>query len=197
MTAHGTVLVMGKAPEHGRVKTRLAADIGADAALGVYRELLDITLSAVRSSEWNVVLAIDGDPRRLPSHDHRVISQRGDELGVRLVNAIRDVGAGDRMLVIGTDAPSLTTSDLRDAFRALDTSDVVIGPATDGGYWLIGFTALHEEVFHDIPWSTEHVYTVTLDRCAALGLRVATLAMKADVDTADDLEAWRTVFPGR
>ncbi len=192
-----TVLVIGKAPEHGRVKTRLAAEVGADVALEVYRVLLSITLDAVHSSEWTVVLAIDGDVRSMPHHAYRVIPQRGDDLGSRLINAAHDAGTVGHVLIIGTDAPSLTTEDLRDAFRALDTADVVIGPATDGGYWLIGFAAIREEVLRDIPWSTQHVCAVTQERCAALGLRVALLGTKSDIDTAHDLEAWHTSFPGR
>lgn len=192
MMVHVSVcIVMCKAPELGKVKTRLAAEIGNAHALRVYQALLGITLHAATSSTWDTVLAVDGDHSRMPEHPHRTIAQRGDELGVRICNAINDAGNYERIVVIGADAPRVTNQHIAHAFHALETHDVVLGPATDGGYWLIGMQQLHPDLFADIPWSTDRVFDVTRERCAALGLRVATVATLSDIDTAADLRAWQ------
>lgn len=184
-------IIMCKAPEQGKVKTRLAAEIGEAQALRVYLALLRITVHAAISSAWDTVLAVDGDHTCMPQNQHRTIAQRGDDLGVRICNAINDAGDYDRIVVIGADAPRITHHQIAQAFHTLETHDVVLGPATDGGYWLIGMQQLYSEIFTDMPWSTDRVFDVTRERCAALGLRVATVATLSDIDTAADLRAWQ------
>ncbi len=182
---------MCKAVERGRVKTRLAAEVGDDVALHVYEQLVSITLRVVCSGSWTPTLAVDGDPATLPQHTAAVIRQRGDDLGDRILCALHDAADAERTVVLGTDAPLVTPSMIDEAFAALDAADVVLGPATDGGYWLIGFSAVLPELFRDMPWSTDRVLDVTQERCAALGLRVATVATLSDIDTAADLRAWQ------
>jgi rSAM/selenodomain-associated transferase 1 len=94
------------------------------------------------------------------------------------------------VLVIGTDAPELTRDILDDAFAALDRADVVIGPASDGGYYLIGMRELRRDLFEDIPWSTPETLARTLAAARAGGLRVHVLDILSDVDTGDDWRAW-------
>jgi rSAM/selenodomain-associated transferase 1 len=94
-------------------------------------------------------------------------------------------------VVIGTDCPELTSAHLADAFRQLDTHDVVVGPALDGGYYLLGTRKLVPEFFVNKLWSTPFVLGATLADASRLGLRVARLPPLADVDTAEDLAAWR------
>ena len=186
---HASVcIVMCKAPELGKVKTRLAAEIGNAQALRVYEALLRITLQASMSSTWETVLAVDGDCTRMPQHSHRIISQRGDELGVRICNAINDVGNYECIVVIGADAPRVTHHHIARAFHALDTHDVVLGPAADGGYWLIGMQKLHPDLFADIPWSTNRVLTCTLERCEQNARTIALLETLSDIDLRADLE---------
>ena len=189
MMMHASVcIVMCKAPELGRVKTRLAAEIGDTHALRVYEALLGITLHAATSSTWNTVLAVDGDHSRMPVHPHRIIPQCGDELGVRICNAINDAGDYERIVVIGADAPRVTHHHIARAFHALDTHDVVLGPAADGGYWLIGMRQLHPDLFADIPWSTDRVLTRTRERCEQHARTVALLETLSDIDVRADLE---------
>src|SRR5688500_1943944 len=104
----------------------------------------------------------------------------------------RELAAGAaRVVVIGTDCPEITTGDIGRAFTALETADVVLGPATDGGYYLIGVRAEHPELFGDIRWCAPDTLAVTLTRATAAGLRAHLLELRSDIDTADDLQAWR------
>lgn len=181
-------IVLCKAPEFGRVKTRLAAEIGNERALAVYQQLLRITLAAVVSPAWDVVIVLDGDPACMPQHSYRCITQRGADLGERIVHAMHDVGEYNRYVVVGSDTPTMTTQHIASAFAALDTHQVVIGPALDGGYWLIGMREPHAHLFADIPWSTDGVCGVTLSKCNRSVLSVALLPNLRDVDTRTDLE---------
>jgi rSAM/selenodomain-associated transferase 1 len=182
-------IVVCKAPQLGRVKTRLAAEIGDERALTVYRELLRITLKAVASPAWDVVIVLDGDASCMPPHPYRCIPQRGNDLGERIVHAMHDVGGCDRYVVVGSDTPTMTTRHIADAFHALDTHDVVLGPANDGGYWLIGMQQLHPDLFADIPWSTDRVLTRTRERCEEHARTYALLDVLSDVDVKDDIES--------
>jgi glycosyltransferase A (GT-A) superfamily protein (DUF2064 family) len=93
------------------------------------------------------------------------------------------------VVLVGTDVPSLPLSHYRQAFDALAAHELVLGPAQDGGYYLIGLTRPAAELFHDIPWSGPHVLAATRDRAAKVGLRVASLPTWRDIDTIDDLRA--------
>ncbi|WP_262892577.1 TIGR04282 family arsenosugar biosynthesis glycosyltransferase [Hymenobacter qilianensis] len=95
------------------------------------------------------------------------------------------------VVIIGTDCPGLTTALLSQAFERLATHDVVVGPAADGGYYLLGMNTLHPALFQQKAWSTASVLHDTLADAARLGLQVARLPTMHDVDTADDLAVWR------
>ena len=121
------------------------------------------------------------------------VPQGAGDLGERLTRVIDD-GFGDgatAVVVIGTDCPALTAAMLNDAFAALEHADVVIGPARDGGYYLIGLGAPHAELFADIPWSTPDVLAMTIDAAERGGLRVRLLPPLSDIDTAADWRTWR------
>ena len=96
-----------------------------------------------------------------------------------------------RVVIIGSDCPEVTTGDIRAAWRELRTHDVVLGPATDGGYWLIGLRQTRPELFAGIAWSSETVLAETLRRAKSAGLHIQLLRILADVDTAEDWEAYR------
>jgi len=119
----------------------------------------------------------------------RSLAQRGDDLGERLRNAFEELlpHDADRALVVGSDTPALTPAHLEEAFAALETHDVVVGPTFDGGYWCIGLGRAAPELFRDIPWSTRDVLTRTLVRAHGAGLGVATVSTLADLDTPHDL----------
>ena len=105
-----------------------------------------------------------------------------------MLGAFRDEfgSGGTRVVLIGSDAPQVTMEDIRTAWAELEHADVVLGPALDGGYWLIGLTTDQPSLFHSIPWGTDSVLRETMDRARAAGLRVSLLRLLADIDTADD-----------
>jgi rSAM/selenodomain-associated transferase 1 len=121
----------------------------------------------------------------------RLLDQKGDDLGTRMhasfVSLFTD--GFKRVVVIGTDVPSLPLTHYREAFDLLATHDLVLGPAQDGGYYLIGLTRPVGELFDDIPWSTNHVLATTRERAAGRGLTTALLPAWRDVDTLEDLLA--------
>lgn len=194
------LLVFLKAARLDTVKTRLAATIGADAALAAYRELVAATLQplAALAPEIEVELRFAPDDAREEltpwlQPGWRAVPQGEGDLGDRLARAFGEafVDGCQRVLVIGSDCPYVTAVDLRAALAALDQADLVLGPATDGGYWLLGLKAPHPEVFSGIDWSTPQVRAQTLDRAGSAGLRVTELRELSDVDTEAEWRTWR------
>ena len=196
------LLVFAREPVLGRVKTRLAADIGAEQALAVYRELLALTAAAATAAQvpatvWlaeaPVPAADPAQPRpEWPGLPWRV-QPAADSLGTRMAQAFATAfasGAG-RVVIIGTDCPGLSAELLRRAFAVLVTHDVVVGPADDGGYYLLGLRELQPALFENKDWSTATVLPATLADAARLGLRVAQLPTLHDVDSGRDLATWR------
>ncbi|MDO7854725.1 TIGR04282 family arsenosugar biosynthesis glycosyltransferase [Hymenobacter convexus] len=194
------LLVFAREPVLGRVKTRLAADIGPEAALAVYRELLGITAAAVTAAQvpatvWLAeapALADATQPRPewpgLPWH----VQPATESLGERMTHAFGEAFAAGatRVVIIGTDCPGLTTELLQAAFEALETHEMVIGPADDGGYYLLGLRNLQPALFANKNWSTATVLPDTLADAARLGLSVAQLPVLHDVDSGQDLATW-------
>lgn len=196
------LLIFAREPVLGRVKTRLAAGIGPVAALATYRELLALTARAVAAAQVPATVwlaeapaapAAPTQPRpEWPGLPWRVQPPTAS-LGERMRHAFAEAfaaGAG-RVVIIGTDCPALTADLLRQAFDQLATHDLVVGPAADGGYYLLGMRQLHESLFANKQWSTATVLADTLADAARLGLRVTHLPTLADIDSARDLAAWR------
>lgn len=196
------LLVFAREPVLGRVKTRLAAGIGAAAALAVYRELLALTAAAVAEAQVPATVWLaeaptpPADPNQprpeWPGRPWRV-QPAADSLGARMAHAFGEAFAAGaaRAVIIGTDCPGLSADLLRRAFEQLKTHDLVLGPADDGGYYLLGLNALQPDLFENKSWSTATVLPDTLADAARLGLRVALLPTLPDVDSAQDLAAWR------
>ena len=188
------VVVMCKAPVKGLVKTRLAAEIGQDAALDVYTGMLNYVFEQLHSANVHVAVFVEGgelDSSFRGNDTWHFFPQRGSDLGERIVSALCDAPLAGKMLVIGTDMPFVDEALLTEAAAALDTADVVIGPCVDGGYYLIGMKHVHGELFEDTPWSTSDVLTSTLARCSEHGLTPHLLPLRRDVDTLADLLALR------
>jgi rSAM/selenodomain-associated transferase 1 len=190
--------VFAKAPVPGRVKTRLARDIGSAAAAAVYRQLgRQIVAAAVGSGYRTIVWftpATGRDAVRawLDGFDAVVFCpQASGNLGTRLAHAFgRSFASGDRaVVIIGTDAPGVDRHIVKEAFRALRGHDLVLGPSLDGGYYLIGLSAPQPALFRAIPWSTKDVLRVTEGRARGLGLTFRLLRPLRDVDKAGDARA--------
>lgn len=187
-TTKPRVVVFARWPQAGKVKTRLAGAYGKDGAARIYRRLLDHTIAAANGSGLPVELRVTGAS----------CEQFEEEFGPGI--AARDQGMGDLgarlarieppALVIGSDLPALSSQLLRDAARALASHDIVIGPARDGGYWLIGLRHACPWLFTDMAWSSPQVLGETLARLEARGVTSALLPELADVDEPDDLADW-------
>jgi len=186
------LIVFLRRPEKGKVKTRLAAAVGDGEALRIYKDLVDITLNAAAQSvcERRLFWIGDGMDESL-ADDARFthFTQKGDDLGKRMAAAIDTSFAegAKKTVIIGSDCPTMSADVLRQAFEALDTHDAVIGPATDGGYYLLGMRQLHQDFFRGKKWSTASVLTATLDDAKRLCLSTFLLEEMSDLDNVDDL----------
>lgn len=196
------LLVFARTPVEGQVKTRLAHRIGDAAALRVYRRMARDVVDSVRAGPWRTVVCHDSSTGDAPLRDwlgpHRLEFRRQGEgdLGTRMQGCLaKALEESRKVCLIGTDAPGLGKREVEAAFRALEDHDVVLGPALDGGYYLVGLNRPAPELFRDIPWSTDAVLGATLDRARAGGLRVTLLEPLQDVDTLEDLERVCTAFP--
>ena len=193
-------MVVGKAPEPGRTKTRLVPPLTATEAADLYRAFLRDTLAFGLSLGWTQVsLVYPPSPdaanvlAQILPPGVALCPQRGRGLGAALTGAFSDyLAAGfQEVVLIGSDTPDLPADIVAQASRQLATADLTVGPSPDGGYYLIGMRRPHLGVFRDITWSTDRVYRETLARAAALGLRVAPLPEWPDVDRPDDLARLR------
>lgn len=198
--------VFAKAPVAGRVKTRLARDIGPAAAAALYRRLGRQVVAAAVGPGYQTVVwyspPAGRDAVRVWLDGLGVAGfspQVGRTLGTRLAHAFgRSFVAGNEaVVIIGTDTPGVKRSIVAGAFRALRACDLVLGPSVDGGYYLIGLSAPQPELFRAIPWSSQDVMQVTQARAQVLGLRVRLLAPLRDVDTAQDARALGLLGGGR
>ena len=192
------VIVFARVPEAGRVKTRLAAEVGDAMALAAYTLLGELVINAAqRSRTYSVTVAYTPDDgerrmRQWLGGSIRLKPQATGDLGERMAaeitDAIRD--GARRVVVIGTDCPDISALVLEDAFDRLATADVVLGPAVDGGYYLIGMSRLHAPLFERVPWSSPDTLRATLEHARVHGLSIALLDERRDIDTADDWRAW-------
>jgi glycosyltransferase A (GT-A) superfamily protein (DUF2064 family) len=212
------IAVFARAPVAGRVKTRLAPALGTDGALALHRQLIESTLFRARDAALGAVtLWIDGDAQSpeviacVKRQRVGVQTQRGSDLGARMhaafsveLTAASATEPGARStaspsvqgapgnagcLLIGCDCPALSSTRLREAATALATRDVVLIPALDGGYVLIGLRQPHAALFEGIVWGSAQVLAATRERIAAAGLRCAELDPLPDLDTPDDYHA--------
>lgn len=199
------VLVVAKAPEPGRVKTRLVPLLGEQGAAALCRAMLLDTLETSRREVADVgVLYARAEERAalaaLAGPGAPLVLQEGEGHGCALRTGMRaTLAERDSALLVASDVPGVPPGSLRRALTALETgADVVLGPSDDGGYWLVGMREPHAAPFERIPWSTETVLEVTLDRCRASGLEVALVDTWRDVDTPEDLAAIAgAAIPGR
>ena len=188
------VAILARAAVPGAAKTRLVPRIGFERAAALQAHLTELALQRVRDAGaacrlW-IAGPIDSATCRLAdSYGVELRVQPEGDLGDRMLAALLDAQArGLRGLVIGTDCPAQRPEHLVEACRLLETHDVVLQPALDGGYVLIGATAAHAELFRDIRWGSDTVLAATRARCAALGCRCAELQPLPDLDRPDDMD---------
>lgn len=192
------ILIFSKAPVAGQVKTRLLPHITAEQAAKLHQELAhDRLYMCTTAGLCDVQLWCSPDA----SHDFFshckqrygvcLQLQRGNCLGERMSNAVKAMLMGhEKVVIIGTDAPALDIGTIDTAIEALDTNDIVLVPAEDGGYVLIAASTHHQDIFIDVPWGTESVLTQTVQNIERLGLEYTLLGECWDVDRPDDLERY-------
>jgi len=185
------LVLMGKAPRIGRVKTRLARGIGLVAAWNFYRRTLFSTAQKLKGPGWTCWLATSPDlsrftPRQWPKL-WTLIAQGGGDLGHRMLKPWHDLPPGP-VVVIGADIPHIQPQVIAAAFKVLRYNDFVFGPSTDGGYWLVGAkrTPRVVDLFEGVRWSTEHALSDTLANLPK-GCTVGFVKTLSDVDEASDL----------
>ena len=184
------LIIFIKNPRLGKVKTRLARTVGDKKALQIYRALLGHTRLVSLSLEMdrNLYYSHFIDHNDDWSDDDFVKQlQLGNDLGARMSNAFQEtLKQYDKAIIIGSDCASLSPELIKNAFKLLDDNDFVIGPALDGGYYLLGMTQLHLEIFQDIEWSTASVFDTTIQKIEALNKTYALLPKLSDIDTEAD-----------
>ncbi len=190
-------MVMAKAPLVGSVKTRLCPSMSQAEAAAFYECLLiDIVtqLRKFQAGELWIAFAPEGEEyfRNQFAKGINLLTQHGIDLGQRIHHAFVDLfhKGYEEILVVGSDCPTISLSTMNQAYEHLNagTYDVVLGPSSDGGYYLIGLKNPIELLFKEIPWSTEWVLKNTVTRADKLGLKVALLDQAFDIDVEEDLD---------
>jgi rSAM/selenodomain-associated transferase 1 len=199
------LVIFARYPTPGQVKTRLGRVIGDDSAAALYRaflaDLAERFTPAAREDGYDLWWACapgHGSLAEVVGARARIVGQRGTTLGDRLFCACEDLRAQgyQRVVIVGSDAPHLPVARVRESFARLTTHEVVLGPADDGGYYLIGLHLWPEppDLFRGITMSTATVLAETLERAHARALAVAQLAPLFDVDEAEDLTRLATAL---
>ena len=195
-----SLVVFLRFPSKGKVKTRLARTIGDEMATRFSRECAELLFREVKELSHDIIRNIYYTPRSAgksvecwAGRDFNYEPQVEGNLGKRLETIFRDqLNKGfKKVIIVATDVPDITETDIEEAFNALEEVDLVIGPSFDGGYYLIGMKELHPGLFDDIAWSTNIVYDQTLAIASQSGLRVYNLRILDDIDTEEDLQRWR------
>jgi len=188
------LIVFARAPQPGRVKSRLAASMGDHAAAEIYARLLGRAIAL--AADWTgpkIIAAADAAAMTYFEHlpeaaGFLVIPQIGDELGARMLAAFeRALSDAPAAILMGSDIVDAETSDLIDAATGLAARDeIVIGPAADGGYWLLGMKSAQPQLFNEMVWGCAEVTKITQARSAKAELRVHQLPTRHDIDSEDD-----------
>jgi uncharacterized protein len=197
MTDKHAVILFVKLPEKGKVKSRLAQSMDEDLVLRLYENMVLDTIDMLTGGGFPLRICFTPPNARdrileWLGQEYHSFPQIGDDLGVRMKKAFERVFSEDvkYALLIGSDIPGLTAKIINEAFTALLTDDMVIGPADDGGYYLIGFRnkSFEPGIFHDKAWSTRTVFRETMDELHNKSLKIHVLPNLIDVDTMDNLK---------
>ena len=199
-----TILVVAKAPVPGLAKTRVAATVGDAVAADLAASPLLDTLDSIHSVGWPVVVALTGDLSaaarsaeiRMALEPCTLISQRGDGLAQRIVAAHHDADGGLGVVQIGMDTPQVTAVDILVAGEALEVHEAVVGPAGDGGWWLLALRSpIHATAITGVAMSTADTCRDTVNALAGAGASVHLLQRLDDIDTWDDARAVAAAHP--
>lgn len=195
--------LLAKYPEAGKVKTRLARDIGGQCAATIYRMIAEQVIGntspgADPDFERIIFYSPPGMKARFESWipGERLLPQRGRDVGEIMGNALQDLfdWEASKAVITGVDIPDLGRTIISEAFLKLDEADVVLGPAEDGGYYLVGMKAEYPEIFRGISWSTGKVFDETVRTIEKMGLNYSTVKTLSDVDRLEDIAGRRDLI---
>ena len=188
---NNALIIFTRNPELGKVKTRLASTIGDEKALEIYKELLLHTMETTRNLEGDVFVFYDKKIEEndiWPNETYHKFVQSGEDLGEKMQNAFQKLFdlKYQNCIIIGSDLFDLNEKLISDAFQILDLNDVVIGPAEDGGYYLLGLKKIIPEIFKNKKWGTSSVFKDTIKDLE--NLKIEYTKKLNDIDTFEDLE---------
>lgn len=203
LSPHTALVIFAKAPIPGEVKTRLCPPLTPDEAATLHGSFVLDMLERTKLAVAKLQLPFHRYLACAPSsalvffkimeerQGVRLLDQIGEDLGQRMHRTSVDLFAKGykQVIIVGTDVPTLPLSVYQEAFAMLGRSDVVLGPALDGGYYLIGLAQPAEKLFTGVPWSTDQVLAVTQQQAKALGLSVGLTTAWRDIDTIADLQS--------
>jgi uncharacterized protein len=188
-----TLMIFVRNPVQGKVKTRLAKTIGEKKALAVYKDLLESTFNSTRDTDCHKVVFYSDFVDNNDIWDQNVFDKKvqfGRDLGERMKNAFTAMfGHGcKKVVIIGSDCPGISPAIIDNAFGMLDYTEAVIGPATDGGYYLLGLKQMHDDLFEKKSWSTSLLLNETIGELKARSIPFSLLPELPDVDEEKDLK---------
>lgn len=196
-TTKNAAIVFLKFPQEGEVKTRLAKDKSEKFATEFYKVCVEHTISEVKEMQESaeIFLFVESNLTEIKEWlgtGINIYEQKGEDLGVKMKNAFEEVfnKGFEHVIIIGTDIPGISSSILKTAFRHLKSTETVIGPAQDGGFYLLGMNQLHEELFKETEWSTDEVLPTLLVKIKSLGCQFVMLPELIDIDHEADIKDW-------
>ncbi len=193
MTNKNLLIIFTRNPELGKVKSRLAKDVGNETALAIYKDLLkhthDIAIN-VKADRYLFYSESIQQNDMWTKDKFTKLLQKGDDLGLKMLNAFKEgFNAGyENIAIIGSDILELTSDQINHAFNALKSTNVVIGPAVDGGYYLLGLSKLIEPLFKNKAWGTETVLKSTVSNLAEMNQSYKLLSELNDIDYVSDIK---------
>lgn len=193
------IIIFQKNEELGKVKTRLAASIGDEGALEAYQQLTSFTHRILKESFAKKILFfssyIPQDIKKYQGNYSFEVQSEGG-LGEKMKDAFRRIfnSGFEKLVIVGTDCPEISNEIIKEAFLQLENNDVVIGPANDGGYYLLGMNKLVNGVFEDIPWSTDEVANLTKDYLELNNFSYSLLPILSDIDYEEDWDKFKSMI---
>lgn len=183
------LILFAKNPVKGQVKTRLALELGEAKTLKVYMKLLDYTMSILSQIQGIDIKVYYSEFLPQEPGFPTCLQSKGD-LGEKMLKAFKENFKQDynKIVIIGSDCPKLRTDHIYESFQRLNDKPIVIGPAEDGGYYLLGMNSLHESIFEDKPWSTSELLDHTIHTMLEKQIPYTLLEVLDDIDTLQDLK---------
>ncbi|MFQ5823728.1 MAG: TIGR04282 family arsenosugar biosynthesis glycosyltransferase [bacterium] len=191
-----SIVIFVKYPAPGKVKTRLGVQVGHRLAADLYQLFISQTFElAQNAAPDNIYVAYEPEKqldelKKLIPLEFDYFPQHGKDLGKRMLNAFNYVlkQGSHKVIIMGSDSPTLPVQIVKDAFKRLDASDLVLGPAEDGGYYLIGIKKIHQDILENVQWSSSSVLQKTLEIALDLGLTYTLLPEWYDIDELENLQ---------